>query len=121
MVFAKEKEDSFDLKKLDLAFEENEINFLNSITGNPRSLRAWSKRGDMRLFLGKFEDAKSDYEKMIQLDPALEVSHWRLGIAYFYLKITIRPPINFKFIITSMRWTGKMESGVLCHSSKVRG
>ena len=86
VVFAKEKGHSFDLKKLDLAFEQNEKELSHSITGNPRSLRAWSKRGDMRLFLGKFEDAKSDYEKMIQLDPALEVSHWRLGIAYFYLE-----------------------------------
>ena len=35
---------------------------------------------------GKFEGAKLDYEKMIELNPELEVSHWRLGIAYFYLE-----------------------------------
>ena len=86
LVFTKEKEDSFDLKKLELAFEENEIELSKSIAVNPGSLRGWSKRGDMRLFLGKFQDAKADYEKMIQLDPELEVSHWRLGIAYFYLE-----------------------------------
>ena len=78
LFFAKEKEDSFDLKKLDLAFEENERELSKSIAGNPGSLRGWSKRGDMRLFLGKFQDAKTDYEKMIQLDTELEVSHWRL-------------------------------------------
>ena len=37
-------------------------------------------------FLGNFEGAKLDYEKMIELNPELEVSHWRLGIAYFYLE-----------------------------------
>ena len=31
------------------------------------------------------EQARSDYEMMIQIKPELEVSHWRLGIAYYYL------------------------------------
>ena len=53
---------------------------------NPNLVRGWSSRGDMRLFLGNFEGAKLDYEKMIELNPELEVSHWRLGIAYFYLE-----------------------------------
>ncbi len=42
-------------------------------------------RGDARLFQGKFLDSRNDYEKMIRLNPKLNVSHWRLGIAYFYL------------------------------------
>ena len=50
-------------------------------------IRGWSNRGDMRLFLGNFQGAKSGYEqKMIRLDPLLEVSHWRPGITYFYLQ-----------------------------------
>ena len=50
-------------------------------------IRGWSNRGDMRLFLGNFQGAKSDYEKkMIRLDPLLEVSYWGPGITYFYLQ-----------------------------------
>jgi lipoprotein NlpI len=67
-------------------FKEQEKKASLAIKENPQLVRGWSGRGDMRLFLGNFEGARSDYEKMIQLDPSLEVSHWRLGIAYFYLK-----------------------------------
>ena len=55
------------------------------IVRNPASISAYSNRGDARLFLGDFVGAKNDYEKMIELKPELEISHWRLGIAYFYL------------------------------------
>jgi lipoprotein NlpI len=67
-------------------FQEQEKKASLAIKENPQLVRGWSGRGDMRLFLGDFKGAKSDFEKMIQLDPSLEVSHWRLGIAYFYLK-----------------------------------
>jgi lipoprotein NlpI len=85
-LFSVETEKSSDLVRLENSFQVKEKDFLKIIQNNPRSIRGWSGRGDMRLFLGDFEGAKSDYEKMIQLDPSLEVSHWRLGIAYFYLK-----------------------------------
>ena len=55
------------------------------ILKNPAELSAYSSRGDARLFLGDFLGAKNDYEKMIELKPELEISHWRLGIVYFYL------------------------------------
>lgn len=71
---------------LNKRFQEQEKKASLAIKENPQLVRGWSGRGDMRLFLGDFEGAKSDYEKMILLDPSLEVSHWRLGIAYFYLK-----------------------------------
>jgi lipoprotein NlpI len=74
------------LSTLNKQFKEQEKKASLVISENPELVRAWSNRGDMRLFLGNFEGARSDYEKMIQLDPSLEVSHWRLGIAYFYLK-----------------------------------
>lgn len=85
-LFSIETEDSSELVSLKNSFHEKEKNFLKIIQNNPQSIRGWSGRGDMRLFLGDFVGAKSDYEKMIQLDSSLEVSHWRLGIAYFYLK-----------------------------------
>ena len=55
------------------------------ISQNPEDVAAYSSRGDARMFLGQFIGARDDYEKMIELDPKLNVSHWRLGIAYFYL------------------------------------
>ena len=59
-------------------------------------LSAYSARGDARLFLGNFEGSREDYEKMIQLNPKLDVSHWRLGIAYFYLKEYDKAARQFK-------------------------
>ncbi len=55
------------------------------IKADPKSVDAYSRRGDARLFLDKFVGAVQDYEKMIKLDPSLDVSHWRLGIAYYYV------------------------------------
>lgn len=55
------------------------------IKQSPNSVSAYSSRGDANMFLGDFLGAKQDYEKMIELDPKLEIPHWRLGIAYFYL------------------------------------
>ncbi|HVE40323.1 MAG TPA: hypothetical protein VNM14_10575 [Planctomycetota bacterium] len=43
-----------------------------------------SERGDALFKLGKFAESVTDYEKMLERDPALEKSHWRRGIALFY-------------------------------------
>ncbi len=53
---------------------------------NPQLVSLYSKRGDLRTFLGDFAGARKDYEKMIEMDPSSEISHWRLGIVYFYLR-----------------------------------
>ena len=63
---------------------------------NPDDLSAYSARGDARLFLGNFQGSREDYEKMIELNPKLDVSHWRLGIAYFYLKEYDKAARQFK-------------------------
>jgi len=44
----------------------------------------YSQRGDVYFFLGRFKDAQRDYLEMVKLDPSLDESHWRLGIAHFY-------------------------------------
>ncbi len=44
-----------------------------------------SQRGDAAMFLRKWKMAEVDYERMIQIDPRLDVPHWRLGIAYYML------------------------------------
>jgi len=54
------------------------------IAADPRSVDAYSRRGDDHLFLGHFTEAVADFEKMIELDPAQDAQHWRLGIAYYF-------------------------------------
>lgn len=51
-----------------------------------KNVSLYSSRGDARLFLSNFAGAVEDYEKMIALDPTLDISHWRLGIAYYYVE-----------------------------------
>jgi lipoprotein NlpI len=66
-------------------YSELEKSLTSRVLRNPTEVSSYSSRGDARLFLGNFLGARMDYEKMINLNPKLEVSHWRLGIAYFYL------------------------------------
>ena len=67
------------------SFEVRERMISEELKNNLENSSLYSSRGDMNLFLGRFEQARSDYEMMIQIKPELEVSHWRLGIAYYYL------------------------------------
>jgi lipoprotein NlpI len=54
------------------------------IDDNPRDIDSFSRRGDAYFFRGKFAEAVTDYDKMIELDSGLSISHWRRGIALFY-------------------------------------
>jgi lipoprotein NlpI len=64
---------------------EREIERLTAaIAESPASVDLYSRRGDARFFLGKFDEAVDDYERMLALQPALADSHWRRGIALFY-------------------------------------
>jgi tetratricopeptide (TPR) repeat protein len=51
--------------------------------GKP-TVQDYSRRGDLRFFLGRFEEAVADYEKMIELEKDYADTHWRLGIAYYF-------------------------------------
>jgi len=53
-----------------------------TVVANPAASQ--SERGDALFKLGKFAESVTDYEKMLERDPALEKSHWRRGIALFY-------------------------------------
>ena len=44
----------------------------------------YSRRGDARLFLARFAEAVTDFEKEIGLDASRDAPHWRLGIAYHF-------------------------------------
>lgn len=70
------------------AIEAQYKNVLMSVArpmpGESGATNAHSVRGDALFFLGRFKDAVEEYELMVTLDPELDSSHWRLGIAYFY-------------------------------------
>ena len=65
-------------------FMREQIMFERMIQQKPTQVSLYSRRGDARLFLKNFPAAVADYEKMIALNPKLDPSHWRLGIAYYY-------------------------------------
>lgn len=50
----------------------------------PGAVEKYSRRGDLQFFLGEFEKAEADYQQMVQLQPDLDASHWRLGIAMYF-------------------------------------
>ena len=41
-------------------------------------------RGDAHFKLAEFDRSVAEYTRMVELDPSIEKSHWRRGIAYFY-------------------------------------
>lgn len=67
-------------KALDAAVDEE----TKALEKDDKSIRAYSQRGDAYFYLGKFPEAVADYRKMIELDPSLEQTHWRLGLACYY-------------------------------------
>ena len=46
----------------------------------------YSRRGDAYFFRGEFAKAVTDYDRMVELKPGLDASHWRRGIALFYAR-----------------------------------
>src|SRR5262245_57103557 len=75
-----------DREKLNARFDEDIARLTGQMDKAPKSVDLYSQRGDAYFFRGKFAAAAADYEKMVELKPDLETSHWRKGIAYFYSK-----------------------------------
>jgi lipoprotein NlpI len=50
----------------------------------PDSVSAHSRRGDALFFLAEYKQAVLEYQAMVRLDPKLDASHWRLGIALYF-------------------------------------
>ncbi len=59
-------------------------NLTSKIEGDLKNVNLYSRRGDAYFNSGQFENAVSDYSKMVELDSQTDTSHWRRGIAYFY-------------------------------------
>jgi len=75
-----------DREKLNARFDEDVARLTDLIEKAAESVDVYSQRGDAYFFRGKFVEAVADYEKMVELKPDLETSHWRKGIACFYAK-----------------------------------
>ncbi|WP_339687138.1 hypothetical protein [Gimesia maris] len=56
------------------------------ISQQPAETTLYSRRGDAHFFNGDFKAAVADYNKMVELNPAISASHWRRGIACYYAK-----------------------------------
>ncbi|WP_010586975.1 tetratricopeptide repeat protein [Schlesneria paludicola] len=67
-------------KSLEKSLEDS----MRLVQETPRSVAAYSRRGDAYFFLGRFKEAVADYDTMVELDDSLAASHWRRGIALFY-------------------------------------
>ncbi|MFO0975340.1 MAG: hypothetical protein U0996_03030 [Planctomycetaceae bacterium] len=51
---------------------------------DPDSVQLLSSRGDLLMFLARFEEAEHDFQQMVVLKPSLDAGHWRLGIANYF-------------------------------------
>jgi lipoprotein NlpI len=71
---------------MNAGFDKEIARLTEQIEKSPRTVDLYSRRGDANFFRGNFAEAVADYEKMVELQPDLETSHWRKGIAYFYAK-----------------------------------
>jgi len=64
--------------------DESLVRLTAQVAADPKDADLYSRRGDAYFFRGHFKEAVQDYEKMVELQPDVETSHWRKGIAYFY-------------------------------------
>jgi lipoprotein NlpI len=74
---------------LTLAADESIAKEIESLTRSisltPKDVDLYSKRGDLYFQTREFTKSLADYEKMVELNPRLDVTHWRKGIVLYYL------------------------------------
>ncbi|MFH1301452.1 MAG: hypothetical protein ABIK07_10355 [Planctomycetota bacterium] len=70
----------------DLKLDQLIAELTAQIKQTPDETSLYSRRGDARYFRGQFKEAVADYDKMVELNPAIKASHWRRGIACYYAK-----------------------------------
>lgn len=54
------------------------------LEANLEDLSSLLRRGDAQFFLGRFDDAVKDYDRMIALKPTLAPTHWQRGLALYF-------------------------------------
>lgn len=60
-------------------------NLTAEIALHPDDDSLYSRRADAHFFLGQFPEALADYDKLAELDPRIIPSHWRRGLALYYV------------------------------------
>lgn len=55
-----------------------------ALKADPNDLAALQDRGDALFFLGRFDEAVRDYDRMILLRPQLGPRHWQRGLALYF-------------------------------------
>lgn len=55
-----------------------------ALKANPEDLAALQDRGDALFFLGRFDEAVRDYDRMLALEPRLGPKHWQRGLALHF-------------------------------------
>jgi lipoprotein NlpI len=60
------------------------IRLSEEIKKAPKSVALYSERGDAYFQSGYFSQAEADYRMMVEIEPKLDPTHWRLGLAYYY-------------------------------------
>ena len=54
------------------------------VAADSTDVRALLDRGDALFFLGRFDEAVRDYDRMLELDPTLGPMHWQRGLALHF-------------------------------------
>ena len=87
--------------KLRKQWDDELADVSKKLDAKPDQLSLISKRGDLHFFRGEFTKSVRDYERMSELDPPLDASHWRLGIAYFYADAPEKSAKQFEKFFTT--------------------
>ncbi|MBQ17242.1 MAG: hypothetical protein CMJ65_08960 [Planctomycetaceae bacterium] len=72
------------IKTMKETWEKQVKQLTSQIKDQPDRVGFYSRRADALFYLGRFDAAVTDYEKMVELDKKLDAPHWRRGIAWFY-------------------------------------
>ena len=59
--------------------------FTELLKTDPEWVKAYDRRGDAYLKLGKFKEAVVDFDTFLKAEPKFAPEHWRRGIALYYL------------------------------------
>ncbi|MBA3313204.1 MAG: tetratricopeptide repeat protein [Planctomycetaceae bacterium] len=54
------------------------------VEANPDDVGALAERGDAKFFLGRYDEAIADYDRMLELRPDLGPKHWQRGLALYF-------------------------------------
>ena len=81
-----------DNKQIDADLEKS----LKDLKADSASIAYHSRRGDLLFFLRRYKEAVASYRAMVKLDPAVDTSHWRLGIALFFAKEPAKAAAQFE-------------------------